>query len=188
MDRAIAPFTISETLKSYAVPVVEWHRAHNNKYGGLVAAALVFDSQDRILLVRRAAHDFLPGYWEPPGGSVDDVLDQSILHACARELKEEASLTASRIERAVGQVTEFMIGEKLYRRLTFLVDMIEGEAVETDQQEHSEWKWASEDEVASEKMEDGRGMPLTFVDVKSSLMEGFRLQKSKTVQTNMVLD
>lgn len=181
MSRPAAPFTIHDDLAPYAVPPSDWHRTHGNKYGGLVAAALVFDAQGRVLLVRRAAHDFLPGHWEPPGGSVDDDHDESILHACVRELKEEASLVARRVECEVGEGIEFSIRDLRYRRLTFLVAVEEeGGQVETDQQEHSEWKWASEEEVRAERMADGRDMPVTFPEVKESLLKGFQLQSTGT--------
>lgn len=180
MSGPAAPFTIHDDLAPYAVPLSDWHRTHGSKYGGLVAAALVFDARGRVLLVRRAAHDFLPGHWEPPGGSVDGDRDESILHACVRELKEEASLVARRVECEVGEGIEFGIRDLLYRRLTFLVTVAGGGQVETDQQEHSEWVWAEEEEVKAERMADGRDMPVTFPEVKGSLLEGFRLHRGNS--------
>jgi 8-oxo-dGTP pyrophosphatase MutT (NUDIX family) len=54
-----------------------------------VARALV-ESDGRVLLVRRAAWDSLPGLWELPGGKVDR--GEPVLEALARELEEETGL------------------------------------------------------------------------------------------------
>ena len=54
-----------------------------------VARALV-ESDGRVLLVRRAAWDSLPGRWELPGGKVDR--GEPVLEALARELEEETGL------------------------------------------------------------------------------------------------
>lgn len=178
------PFTYDESLASYAATLPDWHSTHVNRYGGLVAAALVFDPRNRVLLLRRADHDFLPGQWEPPGGSVDPAGDASILHACARELREEAGLTVDHIHCLVGDGNDFFIRETLYRRITFLVTVKEDDTqVRTDQEEHSVWRWASEDEVLAERTVEGDEMPLTFEDVKKSLVEGFRIQEgNRTAQ------
>jgi 8-oxo-dGTP pyrophosphatase MutT (NUDIX family) len=54
-----------------------------------VARALI-ESEGRVLLVRRAAWDTLPGRWELPGGKVDR--GEPVLEALAREVGEETGL------------------------------------------------------------------------------------------------
>jgi 8-oxo-dGTP diphosphatase len=54
-----------------------------------VTRALV-ESDGRVLLVRRAAWDTLPGRWELPGGKVDR--GESLRTALAREVEEETGL------------------------------------------------------------------------------------------------
>ena len=54
-----------------------------------VARALV-ESDGRVLLVRRAAWDTLPGQWELPGGKIDR--GERVLKGLARELDEETGL------------------------------------------------------------------------------------------------
>jgi 8-oxo-dGTP diphosphatase len=55
-----------------------------------VARALVESGDGRVLLVRRAAWDTLPGKWELPGGKVDR--GERVQRALARELEEETGL------------------------------------------------------------------------------------------------
>jgi 8-oxo-dGTP pyrophosphatase MutT (NUDIX family) len=55
-----------------------------------VARALVEDAEGRVLLVRRASWDTLPGLWELPGGKVDR--GERVMRALARELEEETGL------------------------------------------------------------------------------------------------
>ena len=54
-----------------------------------VVRALV-ESDGRVLLVRRAASDSMPGRWELPGGKLDR--DELVLEGLARELEEETGL------------------------------------------------------------------------------------------------
>lgn len=54
-----------------------------------VAAAVSIDN-DKILIARRAPHLKLPGYWEFPGGKVEN--DESIAECIMRELDEELSI------------------------------------------------------------------------------------------------
>jgi 8-oxo-dGTP pyrophosphatase MutT (NUDIX family) len=175
---AVEGLIVDETLASYNLSPQEWHLNRNHQYSGIIAAALVFDATGRVLLLRRAAHDFVPGRWEPPGGSVD-ASDQSLAQACARELKEEAGLVARRVEGAVGEGYIFEDKGRKFHRFTLLVDVeeVDGGSVRVDPDEHSEWTWASAKEVAAEKMDDGREMPVTFHDVKETILEGIRLKQ-----------
>jgi 8-oxo-dGTP diphosphatase len=59
----------------------------------VVARALV-ESGGRVLLVRRAAWDSLPGQWELPGGKVDP--SEPVLNALSRELYESPHRTSRR--------------------------------------------------------------------------------------------
>jgi 8-oxo-dGTP diphosphatase len=53
----------------------------------LVAACVLVDRQDRVLITRRPEGKPLAGLWELPGGKVE--ADETPEHALIRELKEE---------------------------------------------------------------------------------------------------
>ena len=55
-----------------------------------VVAALLFDEQKRILITRRPANSHLAGFWEFPGGTVED--NETARDALVREIKEETNL------------------------------------------------------------------------------------------------
>lgn len=78
-----------------------------------MAGAMVFQqasgkqpqpSEDKVLLIRRAASDSYPLKWELPGGSVDTHSDATVLAAAARELWEETGLRASHLLQCVGML------------------------------------------------------------------------------------
>ncbi|RFU81500.1 nudix domain, partial [Trichoderma arundinaceum] len=96
----IPDFAFDESLVEWTVAKKEWLRIHGKHFNGVATAAFVFDAQGRVLLVQRAAHDSMPNLWETPGGAVD-AGDPTILHGCARELREEVGLVARRMKRLV---------------------------------------------------------------------------------------
>lgn len=170
------------SLQEYAVTAQSYLVSKDKHFDGLATAALVFDPQNRTLLLRRAPHDSMPNRWEPPGGAVDDT-DETILHACARELWEEAGLVARRIVRVVpegggfGAVFTNRTGRRVFCRFTFEVDVEDREAVRTDPSEHTDSVWATEEEVLAERMADGRALPITAPVTKKALLEGFQARR-----------
>jgi 8-oxo-dGTP diphosphatase len=55
-----------------------------------VAAAAIFDKQQRVLITRRPDHVHQGGLWEFPGGKLED--GESVSEALARELEEEVGI------------------------------------------------------------------------------------------------
>ena len=101
-----------------------------------VARALVEAPDGRVLLVRRASWDTLPGLWELPGGKVhageDDVA------ALVRECREELGVTV-RVGTRVGADLE--IGASLLLRVWW-ARLLDG----TPQPlEHTQLRWLSLD-------------------------------------------
>ncbi|CAK7212189.1 hypothetical protein SCUCBS95973_001358 [Sporothrix curviconia] len=124
-------YTVDPSLEPFNVSPRDWLVQNNKHFNGIAVANVVFDDQDRVLLVQRAAHDSMPNRWEPTGGAADqedddapetdgadgaDGADESdarprqsrgtILSGAARELWEEAGLVATHFTRLVPQPEE----------------------------------------------------------------------------------
>lgn len=175
-------------VSDWNVPSKEWLATHDKHFAGIASSAVVFDGP-RVLLVQRSPDDSMPNLWELPGGAVDST-DGTILDGCARELKEETGLTATRIVRRATEgadgeeITVFTNsrGTKIFCKFVFEVEVKDGEEVVLDPVEHQGWVWATEDEVVKGKVGDGDGgdgirIPLTAPHVRRIIMEAFRLRK-----------
>jgi 8-oxo-dGTP pyrophosphatase MutT (NUDIX family) len=159
-------FTIPPTLSLFAVPMSSYLASHP-AHVEILSGVLVFSKSkhgsahasghdrgpDKILLLQRASHDFMPNLWETPGGCVD-AEDATILHGAARELWEEAGLRVTAFRTMVGDAVVFGTSRTSrgveFVKLSFLVD-VEAEAdelleVKIDPDEHQRFVWASEDE------------------------------------------
>lgn len=64
----------------------------------IAVGVVVRDASGRILMIRRAAHDVLPGLWEYPGGGREG--GEPVEAAASRELSEETGLTGLPLEYA----------------------------------------------------------------------------------------
>lgn len=179
-------FTFPPPLGAWDMPARAYLAHHGLSWDGLATGALVFDSQNRILLLQRAAHDSMPNLWEMPGGAVDDD-DASLLHGCARELWEESGLVAQRITRVVtegehqqpGSYFTNRTGERFFCRFAFEVDVREGGEVRLDPMEHQDFVWATEDEVREQRVGE-KEIPLTNGQTMNLVTEGFRLHRLDT--------
>ncbi|KAK2058565.1 NUDIX domain-containing protein [Colletotrichum caudatum] len=178
------------SLESYNLPMRAWLAANEKTWDGLATSALVFDRRGRVLLLQRAAHDSMPLRWEAPGGAVDDG-DASVLAACARELREEAGLEAVRVVRVVsegagvepGSFLTNRTGTRVMRRFAFEVEVAarDGETVvRTDPEEHADHVWATEEEVARERVGE-KDIPITNAQMASLILDGFRRRREEGV-------
>jgi len=108
----------------------------------LTNRAIVGDEKGKILLIKRAETDsWRPGFWEFPGGKLDE--GQDISHALEREVLEETGLVVIPINRVVyyeSQITSM----KKYSGLPYIVliglaKKIGGEVKLSE--EHSDYAW-----------------------------------------------
>jgi 8-oxo-dGTP diphosphatase len=102
----------------------------------VVGAALLRDG--RVLASRRTAPPHLAGFWEFPGGKVED--GESDVEALARELVEELGVTATIGARLGG---DLLIGETAVLRV-YLCTGVLGEPQLVDHDAH---RWLSVDEL-----------------------------------------
>jgi 8-oxo-dGTP pyrophosphatase MutT (NUDIX family) len=178
-------FSAHPSTSSFAVPCETYLSTYADeefKYKYIATGALVFEAStpERILLIQRAANDSMPGRWETPGGGCDDE-DPSILHGVARELWEEAGLTAIRIGPRVGDGNFFLTRSgKLVRKFNFLVDAEKGAGgkldVKLDPKEHQSYLWAAEEEVKARKVGDVE-LKFTTREQEAVVLEAFKVRR-----------
>ncbi len=180
-------FTAHPSTAAFAVPCETYlstYPGERFKYGFIATGALVFDASTpaRILLLQRAAHDSLPSRWEVPGGGCDDE-DLSVLHGVARELWEEAGLTAARIGPQVGDGHFFLSRSgKLVGKFSFLVDAETGADgkldVKLNPSEHQNYVWATEEEVKALRVDDVE-LKFTTREQEAVVLEAFKARSSR---------
>jgi 8-oxo-dGTP pyrophosphatase MutT (NUDIX family) len=177
-------FYHSPSLAPFAITVEEYLTQHP-EYNGLAGGAMVFDSEDRLLIVQRAAHDSMPNLWEIPGGACDST-DESILHGITREVFEETGLRVKALRHLVrpgnGHVV-FKTGSKglIICKFNFEVEVESTEAVTLDPNEHQNYLWITEGECREYQVErEGKVVKFQFTTPaqEMTILEGFRLRKA----------
>ncbi|MEY9404412.1 mutator protein MutT [Bradyrhizobium japonicum] len=114
------------------------------------AHGLIHLPDGRILITRRSIrNDYMPLYWDLPGGTVDP--GERVEEALAREVMEEVSL-----EVRVGQILYVHTNLRgLPARQTFQMvfscELIRGE-VKLDPEEHDEYRWILQSELNQFKL------------------------------------
>lgn len=179
-----APFILATSLAPWDTTSRQWLVDHEkvHVYSNIATATVVFNPEGKVLLIQRAVHDTKPNMWEVPGGAVDDD-DPTIIHAAARELREEAGLVATRFTRVVsegpGREFEQLIpnraGTKVWCRFTFVAEVESSKTVILDPNEHQDYLWASKEEVQAQRVGE-RDIPITSDSVALRLLEAFRLR------------
>ncbi|KAH8662741.1 NUDIX hydrolase domain-like protein [Ilyonectria robusta] len=123
----------------------------------------------------------MPHTWEVPGGAVDKG-DPTILHACARELWEEAGLKVRRINHVIldgakgkpGATFMNSTGKSRYCKFSFQVEVDDTGIVKLDPNEHQAFLWATEEEVKTQEVGD-RKIPLANSMMENLLRVGFEM-------------
>lgn len=183
-------FTIAPSLTQFTVPPLSYLSSHP-QYDALATGALVFwldpssePHVPHILLQKRSAHDSMPGRWETPGGGAD-ADDATVLHAAARELREESGLVATAVVAQVGgeQVFFSRRGMRIVK-LSFEVEVEGGQGEEgppvvtLDEDEHEEFVWATEEECKAGR-KGGTELRFTTRAQREVVFEGFRRRDAR---------
>lgn len=201
---AAQSFIVSAGLERFSVPVATYLSA-NPGIDVLATSAIVFhhapreDGPPRVLLVQRAGDDTLPLRWEVPGGRADDAEDATVLHAAARELREETGLRARRLVGCADEAgRDYGLGGPggVWRFLTFVVEAGpagdgagDGEpaaaaaapSVVLDPREHCRFLWATEAEVRANLCGEVE-LEFTGVELEGVLLGAFRSRGGSVVE------
>ncbi len=108
--------------------------------------AVVKDGE--ILLVRRSIDDFLGGYYELPGGGVDD--GETIEQAAMREVKEETGLVPSKVITTFEGFDYTTDKKPKVRQINLLIETKPGEVKLSS--EHDKFLWTKEEGLNDIKM------------------------------------
>ncbi|KAH9868896.1 hypothetical protein J1614_007971 [Plenodomus biglobosus] len=179
MSKSSPPLRFGSDLQDYAISDKEFLAQHP-EFDILCTGVAIFNSDGKLLLVQRAKNEHaFPDAWEIPGGKVDDT-DDTILHAAARELKEEAGVVATRVVR---KVTQFTFDDKppgrpnkLWLKLIFEMEVEDLSTITLDPVEHQAFLFATKEEVIAEQ---AGGVKLAYVSEvnKTVKLEAFRLRR-----------
>ena len=111
---------------------------------GLVVRAIIKDSENNILILKRAPDSRSnPRCWELPGGKVEP--GESFDHAMIREIKEETNLNIS-LRRAMG-IAQQDLPHIHSVHVIMTVNVDSGDLKISD--EHTDYRWASLEEIKS---------------------------------------
>jgi len=125
--------------------IEEWNKDLSDSLGLSVSYAVgvgVFH-ENKILLVKRKEDDFLGGYWELPGGGVDE--DETFLESAIREVKEETAIELNSIDSWHFGFSYRNEGNETTHQLNGLSKILK--IPEILLTEHSEAKWVAFNEL-----------------------------------------
>jgi 8-oxo-dGTP pyrophosphatase MutT (NUDIX family) len=197
VERRAFSFDYHPSVAEFAVPKQHYLTARPAaSFGYIATSTLVLDtkiaSNPRVLLLQRAASDEDPNKWEPPGGACDDE-DETILHAAARELWEEAGLRVARIGRLVGDPYFFTLSDgKKVCQFNFAVNLrtdsaTSSMAVGLNPEEHQRFVWATESEVKTRKA-DGMDLDFTREEVERTVLLAFNHIRAEEVLNESITE
>lgn len=119
---------------------------------GLIVHTVVLNSGNKLLLIQRAADEaVLPGYWDIPGGTLEDGEDPAI--GAIRETKEETGLDIQGPKLFFYTSNVDVQKNKQFIRLLF-VTQTNSEKVTLNPREHVSYEWISPSEITNYKIVD----------------------------------
>jgi 8-oxo-dGTP diphosphatase len=106
----------------------------------------------RILVIRRADGDSLPGYWEIPGGGVEP--GETFDFAARRELEEETGIRSAGVREILHEEGPSPPGFHRPRLewACFLISLPSPPEVRLQPGEHSDFRWVTREEVPALRM------------------------------------
>jgi 8-oxo-dGTP pyrophosphatase MutT (NUDIX family) len=133
-----------------------------------IVCCLIFDDQNRLLLLRRHSEDLGGGLWATPGGRQEP--DEDPLVTAMREVKEETGLDLKEVTYLGAH--ELHMPHGVVHMQTFRSTVKGDELIVVDPEEHEAHQWfAITDLLTAEKLI--WGLPTTLLDFK--LIESFEI-------------
>ncbi len=123
---------------------------------------------DKILIIRRSTKDdFLPGYYELPGGKVEFGEDPA--EAVKREFKEETGLDV-KVMKPIYVFHFFRTKDMHVVDITFMVERADTLDKVVLSHDHDDYKWIRVDEIGDLKISDNmaRCIRYCFREIKTN--------------------
>lgn len=109
-----------------------------------LAVHAFIERNGKILVVRRSLNDnFMPGFWDTPGGSLD--FGEDPFKALIRETKEESNLDIE-----IGKLLychNEVYGQNHWFALVYDCKIVGDEKIILDPNEHEEYRWVTRQEL-----------------------------------------
>jgi 8-oxo-dGTP diphosphatase len=147
--------------------IKKWHNFLNevNKKRKTIACVVCIKESDKILVIKRSEdEDSKQGYWDLPGGHVDDD-DKSIESAALRELEEETGLKSTEKDLTYVDKIETNDADKYFYVTTEWTGAVTfKENPKTGIVEHTDSRWATIDDIKEKKSLELRTFPVYLLD------------------------
>lgn len=101
-----------------------------------VAAAIIFKDNHQVLIAKRAAHKFMAGYWEFPGGKIE--AEETPEQCLQRELAEELQIIVKINDHLMDQIHDY--GDFVVELKAYICSFADGQLTLTD---HDEVLWVN---------------------------------------------
>lgn len=114
-----------------------------------LCTGIIVYKDNKVLLVRRVPEDFLGGYYELAGGSVEP--NETILMGLHRECLEELGVSITKIKDILNGFDFINRNGDSVRQINFYVD-IEDQPIKLCPQEHDDIMWVTRQDYKTKKI------------------------------------
>jgi 8-oxo-dGTP diphosphatase len=129
----------------FFIPRLIAEAAKDNVDRFVVAGVISKDGGNKVLCLKRAGHDFMPGLYELPSGKVE--LKEDLVGALIREVKEETNLKANNISDYISYFDYYSQSKRLTRQINFVVQCESVSGIQLSEKEHEGYTWVSANEI-----------------------------------------
>ena len=119
---------------------------------GLIVHTLIVNDLGQVLIIQRSKNnDYLPKYWDIPGGTLEDGED--LMLGAIRETKEETGLDVSKLNLFFQKSNVDTSKNKQFITVVFHTKISEGDVV-VNPEEHDAFAWVDPSKITEYKTVD----------------------------------